>query len=153
MRNARDFLAIERTLLAWVRTGVALVGLGIVLAKFYLVLLRIGVHTGGETARLGVALVVAGGLTVAGAAVRFASDTARVRAGRPIAPYPFLGLFAAALVVAIAAYAAVAGAAQLRVARPALPDTRQQAPGAAHVGPVVIPQVAGQRRLLDTDAP
>src|SRR5690348_14683619 len=34
----RDYLANERTLLAWVRTGVALIGLGFVVARFGLFL-------------------------------------------------------------------------------------------------------------------
>ena len=38
----RDYLANERTLLAWVRTGVALIGLGFVVARFGLYLRELG---------------------------------------------------------------------------------------------------------------
>ena len=36
--NLSDYLAAERTLLAWIRTGLALMGLGFVLARFGLFL-------------------------------------------------------------------------------------------------------------------
>jgi putative membrane protein len=36
--NASDYLAAERTFLAWLRTGIALMGLGFVLARFGLFL-------------------------------------------------------------------------------------------------------------------
>src|SRR5215472_19235872 len=38
LERTRDYLANERTLLAWVRTGVALIGLGFVVARFHLLL-------------------------------------------------------------------------------------------------------------------
>jgi len=36
--SATDYLAAERTVLAWIRTGIALMGLGFVLARFGLFL-------------------------------------------------------------------------------------------------------------------
>lgn len=42
----RDYLANERTLLAWVRTGVALIGLGFVVARFGFVLRELAGVTG-----------------------------------------------------------------------------------------------------------
>lgn len=40
--NARDHLANERTLLAWSRTGVAIMALGFVVARFGLLLRELG---------------------------------------------------------------------------------------------------------------
>ncbi len=42
--SPRDYLANERTLLAWVRTGVALIGLGFVVARFGLFLRELGLR-------------------------------------------------------------------------------------------------------------
>jgi putative membrane protein len=40
----RDYLANERTLLAWIRTGIALIALGFVVARFGLFLRELGLH-------------------------------------------------------------------------------------------------------------
>ncbi|MBX9584797.1 MAG: DUF202 domain-containing protein, partial [Gemmataceae bacterium] len=62
--DPRVFFAAERTLLAWVRTGIGLVGLGFVVARFGLFLRVIrpdgdaGRHL--ASAALGVALSLAG---------------------------------------------------------------------------------------------
>jgi putative membrane protein len=76
-RDPRVYFAAERTLLAWVRTGVTLVGLGFVVARFGLFLRLIhathpalperGVSTG-----LGVALAIGGAVVTALATVQFA---------------------------------------------------------------------------------
>jgi putative membrane protein len=44
--SPRDYLANERTLLAWLRTGVALIGLGFVVARFGLFLRELGFRAG-----------------------------------------------------------------------------------------------------------
>lgn len=44
--SPRDHLANERTLLAWLRTGVALIGLGFVVARFGLFLRELGLRAG-----------------------------------------------------------------------------------------------------------
>src|SRR3954454_8581418 len=77
--DPRVYFAAERTLLAWLRTGLAVVGLGFVVARFGLFLRAGGYPADGVAAPLGsaaigVALVLLGGVTVFGAAwqhVRF----------------------------------------------------------------------------------
>jgi putative membrane protein len=63
--RARDHLANERTLLAWVRTSIAIIGLGFIVARFGLLLRELGamnprpLPTGVSTV-IGVALTVCG---------------------------------------------------------------------------------------------
>ena len=62
--TARDHLAGERTFLAWVRTGLGIVGLGVVTGKF--------VEAEGNVAEvIGLALVVLGALMLGYAVLRF----------------------------------------------------------------------------------
>jgi putative membrane protein len=102
-------LALERTLLAWVRTGISLVALGVVLAKFVLFLDKLGLHVqgGGNAQRLGVGFVVGGGLLVALAGVRHVRALGQWRRGIPQPLAPGLALLLVAFVVAGAAFAVV----------------------------------------------
>ena len=77
--KAREHLANERTLLAWVRTAIALMGLGFVVARFGLFLREIAA-TGGSAANatesaysgpIGIALVGAGLVAVFVSTLRF----------------------------------------------------------------------------------
>ncbi|MGH9725257.1 MAG: YidH family protein, partial [Candidatus Acidiferrales bacterium] len=65
--GASDYLALERTFLAWIRTGLALMGFGFVVARFGLFLQMIQVtrvelphRTLGLSLWFGMALIVAG---------------------------------------------------------------------------------------------
>jgi putative membrane protein len=77
--KAREHLANERTLLAWIRTAIALMGLGFVVARFGLFLREISA-TGGSQASatesvwsgpIGIALVAAGLVAVLVSTLRF----------------------------------------------------------------------------------
>ncbi len=79
----RDHLSNKRTMLAWARTGIAVMALGFVVARFGLVLRELHLlpahHiTQGFSTAFGVALVAIGGLLVLLAAVDY------LRAGRDI---------------------------------------------------------------------
>ncbi len=76
----RDHLANERTFLAWLRTGITIIALGFVVAKFGILLRELQggrsvSHVHQLTPRLGavvgVALVIAGILTILLAMIRF----------------------------------------------------------------------------------
>jgi putative membrane protein len=75
--DPRVYFAAERTLLAWIRTGITTIGLGFVVAKFGLFLRflaphdAIPVHKQGISLLIGLVLVVLGAATCLGAAVQF----------------------------------------------------------------------------------
>ena len=63
--SIRDYLANERTLLAWARTGIALIGLGFAVARFGLARFEPGIAPStpampSESTFIGVALIAAG---------------------------------------------------------------------------------------------
>lgn len=89
MADPKDLLAAERTLLAWIRTGVALMGLGFVVARFGLFLREVA-HAGGyprthslESAPVGLAVVSAGVALNVWASVRHHFMVRNFRAGKP----------------------------------------------------------------------
>jgi len=74
MPDPRNFFAAERTLMAWVRSGLAVMGLGFVVARFGLFLTILASAAADRTHRvhwpssvLGIALVVLGAATILGA--------------------------------------------------------------------------------------
>jgi putative membrane protein len=76
-RDPRVYFAAERTLLAWVRTGVTIIGLGFVVARFGLFLRLVNSAQPddarlGFSALLGVSFAIGGGALTALAALQFA---------------------------------------------------------------------------------
>src|SRR5258708_22339078 len=107
-RRAREHLANERTLLAWTRTSLTLVGLGFVVARFGLSVRQLtGQDTGrGSSTALGIA-VIGGGL-IAGVAglVRFLRVRRQIDAD-DFRPEVWAELLLAGVTVVLAALLAV----------------------------------------------
>lgn len=87
-----DYLAAERTVLAWIRTGLALMGFGFVVARFGLFLQQFQIMQRGDGAEaqpyglslwFGTALIVAGVIMNLVAAWRHAQLVKRLNEGQP----------------------------------------------------------------------
>jgi putative membrane protein len=116
MHDPRVFYAVERTLLAWIRTGLAMMGFGFVVARFGL-LLRELAHarsgevpaTPGQSLWFGTALIVGGVIVLSTAVAFYCRDIGRIRRGE-VLPAKLnllavsLGVFLAALGMGMAAY-------------------------------------------------
>jgi putative membrane protein len=91
--DPRVRFAAERTLLAWIRTGLGMMGFGFVAARFGLFLRELAAarqeaisHHGGLSLWIGVALVVLGVAVTLLAARRHAQVLARIDRGEPYEP-------------------------------------------------------------------
>jgi len=105
--DPRVYFAAERTLLAWVRTGLALMGFGFIVARFGLFLREIAeVHheaptrPTGYSLWIGVALVILGVSVTAWSAVKHYHWVSRLRAGVIDLPRAFSLATAVAFVLA-----------------------------------------------------
>ena len=89
--DPRIYFAAERTLLAWVRTGLAMMGFGFVVARFGLFLRELAAARGdavehrlGLSLYFGIALVVLGVIVSLLSARGYWQTVARLDAGRPL---------------------------------------------------------------------
>ena len=107
--------SVERTLLAWVRTGLAVMGLGFVVARFGLFLRETAASDGVALPSrtpfspvVGVLLILLGAASMALAAYRFVDTLRRLRSGRPaplaVGPGLFLSIGLVVTGVALAGY-------------------------------------------------
>lgn len=86
--QAQLYLAAERTFLAWIRTGLALMGFGFVVARFGLFLREMealhrdtGTPVAGLSARVGTGLVVLGVVLTFASVLRYRNLIRRLTAG------------------------------------------------------------------------
>ncbi len=84
-----DYLAAERTFLAWVRTSLAMIGLGFVVARFSLFLQAMQVQTPaaarstGLSVWFGAAIIVLAAMIALGSTWRYVSLMRRLKRGDP----------------------------------------------------------------------
>lgn len=102
-------LAAERTLLAWVRTGLAMMGFGFVVARFSLFMHEVAAARGvpaepssGLSLWIGAALIVLGVVVNVLAAVQHVRLLARLQRGEPYRPSAWsLGVVVTAVLAAL----------------------------------------------------
>ncbi len=113
-RKATEYLANERTFLAWVRTSIAVISLGFVIAKFSLWLhefaLRLDPHAeptrAGASLPIGISMMVLGGVLAGLAARRYYVVNRDIDRGRVYADHSLIilvtammGLLSVAMIV------------------------------------------------------
>lgn len=112
IRNFSDHAANERTFLAWIRTAIAVMAFGFLVAKFnlFLEIAARSLAVGGRPVRLpgvgfgnlaGIALIVAGTVMVAVAAIRFVQTGRAIDSPQPGASGARIDLALAILMVVL----------------------------------------------------
>lgn len=106
--DLRVYFAAQRTMLAWVRTGVALMGFGFVVARFGLFLRELaaarglpGPSQGGVSVWAGSSLLLIGVAANAIAAARFLSFARDFRRGSPLKPTGIVPELLVAVILAV----------------------------------------------------
>ncbi len=104
--DPRVFFAAERTFLAWIRTGLALMGFGFVVARFGLFLREVAAVQGGPppvaglSLWFGIGLLGLGVLLTGGSTAMHLSTVRRLTRGEPFVGRPtWLGVAVAVLLV------------------------------------------------------
>jgi putative membrane protein len=104
-QDPRIYFAAERTFLAWLRTGLALMGFGFVVARVGLLFPRAATDGAGASSSartLGITLIVVGVLATAGAFAEHVATVRRLQRGEPFIGRPtWLGGALAALLAGI----------------------------------------------------
>ena len=105
--DPRIYFAAERTFLAWIRTGLGLMGVGFAVSRFGLFLREMrtsethaAVHATGVSEYSGVALVAVGVIVNVTAAIRHIRTVHELRSGRWIAGRPSASAVVLALLLA-----------------------------------------------------
>lgn len=103
-RKATEHLANERTFLAWVRTSIAIMSLGFVVAKFGLWLRELGatlsphpIRGSGLSGPIGMAMIAFGGLLALLAAWRFNAVNRQIDRGKVSVDHGLVALIAVAM--------------------------------------------------------
>jgi putative membrane protein len=106
--DPRVYFAAERTLLAWVRTGLALMGFGFVVARFGLFLRELAAVPGGPPHQrwgpslwVGTTLVALGVAVNLGAALKHWHTVRRLERGQPMRSKPLSLAMIVALLLAL----------------------------------------------------